>query len=310
MTTFLKDNPRRPADWRWQRASSMVEDGERLSRKRDDEWTRKSVHFLRAFDNCETDAHRRALAESDSDMYWAYDIYQAEGDPTRIELEARLLAHDDYENISKSLCLPVKAIEAYEQVFFNVADRYENSGYIFHQIIGRAMHRGLSEREFEALWKLYGYLYGPHMLESLISQSVDVRKPQNAKAVEAAWRDDGKHSLLRKQAIAARTIPVNNFTQSEILSLYAKFVEVEKGMNISQTESTIVANIEAMVSSLPWGVGRRVTGVDAPAVAAHDANAAELRDEEMLQLAVGEVPADMDDIANLSFPEVESDEKN
>jgi hypothetical protein len=84
MTTFLKDNPRRPADWRWQRASSMVEDGERLSRKRDDEWTRKSVHFLRAFDNCETDTHRRALAESDSDMYWAYDIYQAEGDPTRI----------------------------------------------------------------------------------------------------------------------------------------------------------------------------------------------------------------------------------
>ena len=81
MVTFLKDNPRRPSDWRWQHASSMVEDGAHLNRKRDDTWVRKAVHFLRALNNCDTDLQRRTLAESNPEMFWAHDIYQSEGDP-------------------------------------------------------------------------------------------------------------------------------------------------------------------------------------------------------------------------------------
>ena len=34
-----------------------------------------------------------------------------------------------------------------------------------------------------------------------------------------------------------------------------------------------------------------------------------LKDDELIRLAVGEVPASVDEIENLSFPEVESDEK-
>ena len=308
MVTFLKDNPRRPSDWRWQHASSMVEDGAHLNRKRDDTWVRKAVHFLRALNNCDTDLQRRTLAESNPEMFWAHDIYQSEGAPTRIELESRLLAKDSYENISNSLCLPEDAVKAYERIFFNIEDRHENSGYIFHQIIGRAMHRGLSEREFEALWKLYAYVYGPHMLESLISQSINPTKPENPESVEEAWREDGKSSLMRKQAIAARTMPVNSFTQTEILSLYAKFTEVEKGLNLSRPENAIYANIEATLDALPFAIGRRATA-DGPAIVSHDSSAAELKDDELIRLAVGEVPASVDEIENLSFPEVESDEK-
>jgi hypothetical protein len=303
MLEFSKDNPRRPVDWRWQRANALVEEGGRPSRTYDDEGTFEALKFLRRLNSCTSESQRRYLAEDVPDIYWAHDFYQSEGDVLRIELEARILSDDTDENIGLRLCIEPQTVSAYEKLFFSIRDRLDNPGYIYHQVIGRSMHRGLSEREFESLWKWYGYTYGPVMLDSLINQTVDPKRPAKITDVKAAWRSDGHGSLLRKQAIAARTMPVNSFTQVDLLHIYAKFSEIEKNSGVSGArEGEFFTNVSAMMELLPWGVGRRAV-VDPKAITDHEGVAAELRTDELMKLAVGEDVPELANLEDVKFPE-------
>ena len=85
------------------------------------------------------------LSERHPIIYWAYDIWYTRddsGNPVRSEVEARLLADDQIENIARRVATEVEIIEAYERLFFNVRERLADRGYLMHCVLGPAVHLG------------------------------------------------------------------------------------------------------------------------------------------------------------------------
>ena len=317
MLEIAPSNPRRPTDWRWQRACLLSEGTpatEHLSfnRRIDDEWVRQAASFKRQLDTCDDDADRRSLMNNSADLYWAHDIYQDEGNPYKSELEARLLSRDDAQGISRRLGVEPGTVQMYEKLFYNVENKLDTPGYVYHTAIGREMHRGFTEREYDKLWKWYAYAYGSLMLDSVIGQAIDATVPENQTQVKAAWKDDGMASIIRKQAIAARTMPVNSFTQADLLHIWTKFVEIEKSAEASGAgSSALLANVEALLDLAPTMlVGKRIHDDDFPALDTFDKQGHELRTHELLMIATGESPPGLEETLNsLTFPETTSHEK-
>jgi hypothetical protein len=317
MIEISRNNPRRPTDWRWQRACLLVESSDpqiplQLNRTQDDEWIRKAANFKRALDGCQDEAEESIVLSRNEDLYWAYDIYQDAGNAYKSELEARLLSRSDHEDISLHIGTSSETVKFYEKLFYNVEDKLDTSGYVYHTAIGREMHRGFTEREFDKLWKWYAYTYGPLMLNSLLGQVVEANRPATSTEIKAAWKDDGMGSIIRKQAIAARTMPVNSFTQVDLLHIWTKFVEIEKSAEAASGGSgALIANVEAFLEIMPkMLVGKRVKDTDFPAMEGFDAAGHELRTHELMMLATGEAPPGLEDtLKTLKFPEVTSHEK-
>jgi hypothetical protein len=137
-------NPRRPVDWRWQRAGLMLELGLRWSRRRDDAQVRRAKQYRAALRRCRGEADRRSLERKMPDVAGAVAIH--EGEPTtRGAVEARLLAGEPIEAIARRCSVPVEAVEIYEQLFFNVADRLTSTSYILFHAVGAASNNGLDQ---------------------------------------------------------------------------------------------------------------------------------------------------------------------
>jgi hypothetical protein len=124
-------------DWRWQRAALAADGTYPLSRRYDgDAWVARAARFLRDQGQCSTELDTAALECRHPAIYWAFDIWHAqrpdEGNPMRSEIEARLLADDQVENIARRVATEVEIIEAYERLFFNVRERLANRGYLMH----------------------------------------------------------------------------------------------------------------------------------------------------------------------------------
>lgn len=300
---FLPANPKRPVDWRWRRATQLAENPHlSFNRRYDDIWILRARDFLRDFNRSEDEIDRFQLAESQSGIFYAYDLYR-EDSSLRYELEARLLSQQSHPGIAHRCCLEYETVTIYERLFFNVEERIRNTGYILHCVIGEALHRGLSEREYDLLWKWYGYMYGPHMLDALIGQVGVPQRVTGPGDVDSAMRADGLSSMVRKQALAARLMPINPFTQVELLHVYAKFVEIERtaGTSAAEQKTTILQNIEQTLVHLPWAIGRDAN-VDAHRAIDYYRGGAELRTDELLLTAAGDAPAGLDQIEALGFP--------
>jgi hypothetical protein len=82
-----------------------------------------------------------------------------------------------------------------------------NELYIINTVFREVIHHGLSECDYELLWKMVGYTMGPvalrHILLPLLSLRV-VAEDQLKPTVEA--QIDAQ--IARKMLVAARTLPV------------------------------------------------------------------------------------------------------
>jgi len=236
---FSPRNPFRPVHWRWERSGLIVDGRLPFSRKRDDAWTLKAARFRKKLAKCKDAYDEGCLSEEAPDVYWAYrlwDVQKSDGDDVagdyrcgvRYEVEARILAGETDERIAERSGLEPGDVAAYEKVFFNVRDKLDRSTYIFHQVLGPAVQRGIYSREWDLLWKLYGYMRGPAMLDFMISafQSWRTRTPDAdvLRQLEA----DQSGMLLRQAAITTQTLRINSETQCDVVGLWFKLKELER----------------------------------------------------------------------------------
>jgi hypothetical protein len=303
-----RHNPWRPADWRWQRARKIAAGELRLSSRMDDKHVRRALRLARDVVDETTPAGQDAVANADPSLYWAYVLHRQSSPACRAEIEARIIAGEIEDELLRRVGVSHEVLQTYERVFFDVRDRLCTPAYVLNIIIGEAMHKGLSEKDYPTLWKFYGYTYGPRMLDSLIGQAIAPYKPRTAGEVKYAWQDDGIGSILRKQAIAARTVPVNMFTQLDILQVYSKFVEIDRAAGQDRASSqpeSVLAGIEAMLKALPVDVGPYARlRVDSTTLSKYDAGAGELSAKQLL-LAAQDIESVQDaEFETLTYPEV------
>jgi len=314
MSTFLRchrDHPYRPVNWRWERARFLRDANlPKVSRRHDDKYVIKARKFLEALDACKAEVDQYALLDKQPDLYYAYELWdEPEGadlyhdrNPGRYELEARLLAGETRESVAAKLGVRVKVVEWYELLFFNVSDRIKNTSYVLNQVMGPAVHRGLTDRQYDVLWKLLGYFCGPVALDAFVTSFVNPDRPDTPEKVEDFCRDWTRSTLSMKAAIAARTMAVNSYTQGQILELFARHREIEADTDPGQARNALLANISAMMESIPWSVGSKPRR-GAKALAYYESqDAAEPRAGEVLEAGSG---ADVPDLSEYKYPEEE-----
>jgi hypothetical protein len=294
---FSADNPRRPVNWRYERARSIVEGGVPLSRKYDDGWVHRAMRFRQAFEACDTEVDHAVCAQKYRDIYWAHDIrYTSDlevGNPFKSEIEARLLAADSHQNIAQRLATSAAVVQAYERLFFNVEERRQNQGYIIHQVLGPAVYLGVQEQEYDTLWKLVAIMGGPVALDMMIDGFVGTSRPTNPADIVSWLTESTQNAIRRKALVAALTIRVNNYNATELIVGFLKLLEIEKaaGRGGSGAE-TLLNNVDMMLKALPIQVGGRVTHVDVPQLDQYDNLNAELRCEEMVAIGIDrDIPA-------------------
>lgn len=308
-------NPFRPADWRWQRAREIFDGvGLPVTRRRDGVrgymWINKAIRFLQDYENCRNDRQRVLLSESRPDVFWAHWAWSATANPQKHLIEAQLLARCDNRDIAWRCGTNDEVIEAYEQLFFNVRTKLQHRSYILNCVMGPAIHRGLSEREYDLLWKLYGYFLGPYIVDALESKFSNPVWCGTPEAVGAAVLDDAIGTLKLKAALAAKTVPVNQHTQLALMEQFTKFVEVERNTDSAgKAQEQILDHISAMMTTLPFNVGGRdPRGSTLPLtkVQEFEKTAIELTYEETMRLSVSQPIANGEMLKRLTFPITQS----
>lgn len=309
------NNPFRSADWRWRRAHEIhLGRGLSTTRRRDGtqgyKWISRALTFLRELDGCgEDDRLRAVLAERRPDIFWAHWAWSSTACPQRHSIEAQILARCDDYAVGFRCGVPPTVIEAYEALFFNVREKLQHRGYILHCVLGPSIQRGISEREYDLLWKLYGYFLGPHIVAALESKFSTTSWCGTPDAVGSAILDDAISTLKLKAAVAAKTVAVNHETQLALMEAFTKFVEVERNTDSAgKAQSQILDHISAMMTSLPFNVGGRSPhGAILPgtAVQRYEKTAIELTYEETMRLSVDQPIAHEAILRALAFPEAE-----
>jgi hypothetical protein len=306
--TYSPMNPRRPVDWRWQRAALAAGGTYPLSRRRDgDSWVVRAARFIREHEGCTTELDMAELSEREPVIYWAHDIWYTRddgGNPVRSEVEARLLADDLPENIARRVCTEVEIINAYERLFFNVRERLINRGYLMHCVLGPAVHLGFQASEYDLVWKLFALLGGPLAVDLMIDQSVGHARPDRAGDLKYFVADVAQNDLRRVAMLALKTLRINNFNAMEIIDKFLKLVELERagGSGAGVAAEAVKQNVHAMLVSLPFAVGRRALHVDSPPLDRYDDLPAELRYEEVMMISAGQAIPAQRALESLGFP--------
>ena len=302
------DNPRRPVDWRWERARIALQKG--ISRRRDDTWICKAARYKRDFDNCREDTDWYALVDKYPDLTWAHDLATnngVEGGTLKSALEARILARDDWDRIAKRARTRPDVIEAYEAVFFNVRPELDNEDYVLHQVMGPSLHLGFQEQEYDLIWKLFGYKGGPAVLDALIGVIDAAPRPQSTAEAGAWMADVTRQGLKRKGLLAVHLVRINNFNAVEFIDKVLKLFELERdapGGGAGATEG-MLENVKVMMNSLgaAFTVGKRPGGADPSPLSRYDNQHAELRYDEVMALGGGRELPHATELVSLAFPE-------
>lgn len=307
MLQALRDNPRRAPNWRWLRAVQIDSGGPKATRAIDGEagfaWIRRASRMKRRYEKAgnRPDALYR-LIQYDRDMFWAHSLWLDDKQPTRWAIEACILAGENTAKIAERLGTSPSIIEAYEQVFFDVRDRLDEKLYIVNVVMADAVTRGVSERQYDLLWKLFGYHGGPHVLDAVISKVSPIAKPERSDDVGQFFQDFAVNTVKHKAAIATLTVPINTHTQLSIIDSFVQYSQIEKtSENAGKAHATIVENIGAMLGALPFKIGTKLDSA-ADKMLPYDNGAAELRNDELMIVAAGGKLSTQRVIEELRFP--------
>jgi hypothetical protein len=202
-------NPFRPVDWRWRRATALLDGGHPPS-SADDRAVGEAAAFLRAWRGCKDEADRQRLALDLPALYGAHQLSRAAEPFARWEVEARLLTEEPYAQVAEKCGSSLQAIEAFHDTFFCVRDRLHSEGYILHQVIGPKAHAGLTEADVDVILKLYGYGGGPLVVDALVRYYRDPPAvPERPELLPSAELQELRTKLLLKASILAHTLPAD-----------------------------------------------------------------------------------------------------
>lgn len=307
MLNAFRDNPMRAPNWRWLRTLQIDAGGLRAASRVDGpdgfQWIRRAVRLKRRYEQfINNPSLMYSLSQHDHALFWAHHMWAEDKIPTKWAVEAHILAGETDEEIAARLGTQPAVIAAYEAVFFNVRDRLRHREYVLNVVIKDSVTRGLNERQYDLLWKLFGYQAGPLVLDAVIGRFTNPYRPQKEEEVAGFFNDAAIGIIKQKATIAALSVPVNSHTQTLLLDAFVKYVEIERTTdNATKAQATIVENIGAMLDALPFHVGTKLDSEQEKMVP-FDNTAAELRGTELMIVAAGGTINEQPLLEDLKFP--------
>lgn len=287
-------NPTYPVDWRWERAKWLRQNNARTT-KTDDTWVRMTREFQRRLDNASKHSDYVRLCDRFPGVYWAWHWWQIPEslhDMTRYGIEAYLISGATYQYAAQRLGVHEATVAAYEKLFFNIRGRLNKTAFVVNRVLGRSVQHGLSERNYDLLWKLYGYVKGPLFLDSVMLKCLSLDRVTDASQVGDAIGHMYRSSINAKALNAVMTITTGG-KEALIMEQYSRLLEIEKSGAVGAV-GTIQQNIQMMISDL--GFSKVPPSLDASGRSNYAGDRPyELRNAERLQqIATGRPPDGLD----------------
>lgn len=233
-----------------------------------------------------SETSRMQLAFEDPALFWAAWLYETEH-PARWIIEARIMARQTPREIAFYSGCGVEIVEAFEAVFFDVRELLDRQDYVNTVIFGDSVHRGVTEREYDILWKMLAYASGPHALAALVNKLVVNNWITRADGVPNALQETAVNIMKKKAMISALTVPITSATQLHLLEAFVKYVEVERTTaDDGKSQNIIMANLAGMMASLPFNVAKMNAKMDDD-IGDYDRSAIELDSNELMMVAAG-----------------------
>lgn len=283
------------------RAQWLRNSGKYARKSREDTETLVVKRYIAAKAACQNEMQLERLMYKMPGLFHAEQFHDREDLDIRWEVEARLLAREPFESIAKKIGTDVEVVMWYERVFFNVLEKIDNQSYIGQVAMGRSIHRGLFERDYDLLWKMLGYACGPLMVDSLVRRLGPLpQRVDSEDQIDPMKKTLTGSVMAEKALVAAMTIPVS-YNQNVILEHYTKMLEIEKNSGKGGDVTTLITNnIHAALTALPFSTERPV--VAAPQMSYYDDQSAELRADEMLAVGLGYDSPALRDAVKVTFP--------
>jgi len=195
-------------------------------------------------------------------------------------------------------------VEAFERVFFDVRDRLGRRDFVINQVVGPAIHRGLNCRDYALLWKLFGYMRGPEVLDALIATFDGGPRRVEAGDVAAALAADQGFDLLRQATYAGKSLRILVETQSDVVGLYHELLKIEqaKGRGGSTGDAMLVQVQNFLNAADAYKVGPPARGEDPGTTAELDAHAYEPATADLVRAGLGGRVEVDPELAALQFP--------
>jgi hypothetical protein len=200
------------------------------------------MRYRAALRSCRCAADRERLEREMPDVAGAITIH--EGEPTtRWAVEARLIAGEPIEAIARKTALKTRAVAMFEALFFNVRDKLENRGYLIHIAVG--LYPRPKEPDTGLVWRLFGLLGGPVVLDALIDGDYGSQdRPEDERFLD---------ELRLKLAVAFKLLPVDATTAPRLIRLYLRLWQAELAAEKAHRAAVdLMPNIRTFVAGLPW----------------------------------------------------------
>ena len=298
MLNLFADSPTRPPDWRWLKVNNYAEVDRVVPRRQRDEVICDAIEFLARLRNMSpipqvAKFEMLTLMEDFKEIAYAHDIYTDNAaNSYRWDIEARILAEEPFDSIAKKTATTEEVIKTYEALFFNVLDRIDSSSWVTNCVIGRSVHAGLSERDFDLLWKLFGYWIGPAAIDVLMKKSGNYsrKKLTDVEKVLGTFKASIENNATVVGAKAYSIMPVNSFTATSIIQIEQAYRALLKEVSSSDNPLNLAQAINNVMSCLPLGTGN--VNINQAVLNAlretYDNMPAELRANEVILAANGE----------------------
>ena len=220
----------------WLMACQLIKDKRAPSRRPEDGILRICWHFL---NRLKSGTDYISLQHDYPDFYRSYNLYH---DQTTVKwlLEAALLTTATVDDISAYLGESVESIELFSQVFYNIRPRLNARGFVLNEIMRPAVKRGISDRDYDALYKIMAFAGGWEILKDFLEY-----KELNPDT--AQWLRGANRAQMQKLGFKAmQRVEVNQYTALELIGKWIDFeaIEREQGSGPAQSEA------EAMMRAL------------------------------------------------------------
>lgn len=295
----------RSPDWKWKRASSIVEGtGIPATPYWDTDngynWIQRAVAFIESSRREPNPVLNEELFILHGDIFTAHSIYTETEGYYRQELEAMILARVEREDLARRIDVPIAVITAYEELFFDVRSKLDTAeSYILHYVIGPEV-QNLKSNSYGALWKLFGYYEGPEILRAVISKTVNPQFCMTPDAVGARLNEDITGSFKIACAIAAKKEGCGNMGDKQLIQMFTKIMEVDKMEDLSSGSSKgqMAEHIAAILTTLGLTAG----GTRVYKAAVQPDKTAEPQFKELVDIALTGSSKDFESAQDFKFP--------
>jgi hypothetical protein len=217
---------RRP-DWRAVRAILLAEQVPRRFRaeRHDDYFVRAYRHYvIEMTDGYGDEERRRAVCRELPHVHKAHELHFKSDPETRQILQAWLLTREEFSDIGDRVATESAVVEHFEQLFFNVRDRLDCSGWIAKVIRGPRSSSTLNcetkwELERGIFYRMIAFYGGPIALNALISGGTLGERPKSVEDIIRHFNDVLPAAVQRQATLAALDLPLDPASVMRILSL-------------------------------------------------------------------------------------------